>query len=160
VPQGCLLSPLLYSLFTYDCVPVHCSNTIAKFTDDTTVVGLISDNDESAYREEVNTWLHGELTTTWPSMQRKPRRSLWITGSLKAATTPKFSLMALRWSVCPASNCWVSTFQMTSPGPSTPQTWSKRHIAAPVLFEEAEEGPPVSQDPRELLPLHGRENSD
>jgi hypothetical protein len=31
----------------------HDSNTIAKFADDTTVVGLITDNDETAYREEV-----------------------------------------------------------------------------------------------------------
>jgi len=53
VPQGCVLSPLLYSLFTYDCTPVHGSNTIVKFVDNTTVVGLISNNDEMAYREEV-----------------------------------------------------------------------------------------------------------
>ncbi|KAK3510770.1 hypothetical protein QTP70_022483, partial [Hemibagrus guttatus] len=32
---------------------MHSSNQIIKFTDDTTVVGLISKNDESAYREEV-----------------------------------------------------------------------------------------------------------
>ena len=31
----------------------HESNTIIKFADDTTVVGLITDNDETAYREEV-----------------------------------------------------------------------------------------------------------
>jgi hypothetical protein len=31
----------------------HDSNTIIKFADDTTVVGLITDNDETAYREEV-----------------------------------------------------------------------------------------------------------
>ena len=53
MPQGCVLSPLIYSLFTYDCTPVHGSNTIVKFADDTTVIGLISDNDEAAYREEV-----------------------------------------------------------------------------------------------------------
>jgi hypothetical protein len=29
----------------------HDSNTIIKFADDTTVVGLITDNDETAYRE-------------------------------------------------------------------------------------------------------------
>jgi hypothetical protein len=31
----------------------HDSNTIIKFADDTTVVGLITDNDETACREEV-----------------------------------------------------------------------------------------------------------
>ncbi|KAF0024967.1 hypothetical protein F2P81_021848, partial [Scophthalmus maximus] len=46
VPQGCVLSPLHYSLFTYDFTPVHGSNTIVKFADNTTVVGLISNNDE------------------------------------------------------------------------------------------------------------------
>jgi hypothetical protein len=45
-PQGCVISPLLYSLFTHD------SNTI-KFADDTTVVGLITNNDETAYKGEV-----------------------------------------------------------------------------------------------------------
>ena len=48
-----MLSPLLYFLFTHDCMARHDSNTIIKFADDTTVVGLITDNDESAYREEV-----------------------------------------------------------------------------------------------------------
>ena len=52
-PQGCVLSPLLYSLFTHDCVAMHASNSIIKFADDTTVVGLITNNDETAYREEV-----------------------------------------------------------------------------------------------------------
>ena len=31
----------------------HDSNTFIKFADDTTLVGLITDNDETAYREEV-----------------------------------------------------------------------------------------------------------
>ena len=44
-----MLSPLLYSLFTHDCVVKHESNTIIKFADDTAV----TDNDETAYREEV-----------------------------------------------------------------------------------------------------------
>ena len=52
-PQGCVLSPLLYSLCTHDCMARQDSNTIIKFANDTTVVGLIIDNDETAYREEV-----------------------------------------------------------------------------------------------------------
>ena len=51
--QGCVLSPLLYSLFTHDCMARYDSNTIIKFADDTTVLGLITDNNETAYREEV-----------------------------------------------------------------------------------------------------------
>lgn len=35
------------------CVPSHNTNTIVKFADDMTVVGLITKGDESAYREEV-----------------------------------------------------------------------------------------------------------
>ncbi|KAI5089719.1 gastrula zinc finger protein XlCGF28.1-like [Silurus meridionalis] len=50
---GCVLSPLLFTLLTHDCAPRHRSNHVIKFADDSTVVGLISKNDESAYREEV-----------------------------------------------------------------------------------------------------------
>jgi hypothetical protein len=53
VPQGCVVSPLLYSLFTHNCVAKHDFNTIITFADNTTVVGLITDNDETIYREEV-----------------------------------------------------------------------------------------------------------
>ena len=48
----CILSPLLYSLFTHDYVAMYTSSSI-KFADDNTVVGLITNNDETAYREEV-----------------------------------------------------------------------------------------------------------
>jgi hypothetical protein len=44
-----ILGPLLYSLFTHDCMAKHDSNTIIKFADDTTVVGLFTDNDETYY---------------------------------------------------------------------------------------------------------------
>ncbi len=40
-PQGCVLSPLLYSLYTHDCVSSHSSTSIIKFADDTVVLGLI-----------------------------------------------------------------------------------------------------------------------
>ena len=34
-PQGCVLSPLLYSLFTHNCLAKHDFNTTIKFADDT-----------------------------------------------------------------------------------------------------------------------------
>jgi hypothetical protein len=46
-----MLSPLLYSLFTHDCTARYNSNTIITFADDTAVVGLITDIDETACRE-------------------------------------------------------------------------------------------------------------
>ncbi len=52
-PQGCVLSPLLFTLLTHDCTAKFSSNHIIKFADDTSVVGLISNNDETHYREEV-----------------------------------------------------------------------------------------------------------
>ncbi|KAL0161541.1 hypothetical protein M9458_045266 [Cirrhinus mrigala] len=57
-PQGCVLSPLLYSLYTYDCKATSSSNIIVKFAGDTTVVGLITSGDETAYREEVSALTH------------------------------------------------------------------------------------------------------
>ncbi|KAI4890782.1 hypothetical protein NFI96_007797, partial [Prochilodus magdalenae] len=59
-------SPILYSLFTHDCVPIYGSNTIIKYVDDTTVIGLIRDNDKTAYRDEVkhlSTWCHDNNQT-------------------------------------------------------------------------------------------------
>jgi len=38
-PRGCVLSPLLYSLYTHDCVSTSDSNTIIKCADDTAILG-------------------------------------------------------------------------------------------------------------------------
>uniref|UniRef100_A0A8C2GHX3 Reverse transcriptase domain-containing protein n=1 Tax=Cyprinus carpio TaxID=7962 RepID=A0A8C2GHX3_CYPCA len=53
-PQGYVLSPLLFTLLTHDCTPSHNPNLFIKFADDTTVVGLISNRDETNYRSEVS----------------------------------------------------------------------------------------------------------
>ncbi|XP_075916900.1 uncharacterized protein LOC116937546 isoform X1 [Petromyzon marinus] len=58
-PQGCVLSPLLFSLYTNSCTSNHLSVKLLKFADDTTLIGLISGGDESDYRWEADnlvTW--------------------------------------------------------------------------------------------------------
>jgi hypothetical protein len=58
-PQGCVLSPILYSLFTNDCKPSSDSVKMTKFADDTTLVGLIKNENEDEYRQEIyglTTW--------------------------------------------------------------------------------------------------------
>ena len=82
-PQGCVLSPLLYSLFTYDCASTQRNTTIIKFADDTTVIGLITGGVETDYREEVaqlvswchtnNLSLNTEKTKEWIIDPRKRR---------------------------------------------------------------------------------------
>ncbi len=52
-PQGCVLSPLLYTLFTHDCSASSPSNLIVKYANDTTVLSLITSNDETDYRNDV-----------------------------------------------------------------------------------------------------------
>ncbi|KAI4886122.1 hypothetical protein NFI96_002538 [Prochilodus magdalenae] len=58
-PLGIVLPPLLYTLYIHDCTTTYSSNTIIKFTDDTTVIGNITNDDEGPYREEV------KLLTEW-----------------------------------------------------------------------------------------------
>lgn len=52
-PQGCVLSPLLYSVYTHFCCSHSDSVLLFKFADDTSVAGLITNNIETVYRSEV-----------------------------------------------------------------------------------------------------------
>ncbi len=94
-PQGCVLSPLLYSLYTHDCVSSHSSISIVKFADDTVVLGLISNNDETAYLGEVErltSWCQDnclslnvsktkELIVDFRKRQQRPYTPLMISGT-------------------------------------------------------------------------------
>ena len=53
-PEGCVLLLMLYSLYTYDCVSCDESTQILKFADHTTMLGFITNSDESEYRDEEN----------------------------------------------------------------------------------------------------------
>ncbi len=94
-PRGCVLSPLFYSLYKHDCVSSHSSTSIVKFADDTVVLGLISNNDENAYLDEVarpTSWCQDNCLslnmskTKEPIMdfrkrQQRPYTSLMISGT-------------------------------------------------------------------------------
>ncbi len=94
-PQGCVLSPLLYSLYTHDCMSSHSSTSIVKFADDTVVLGLISNNDETTYLDEVErltSWCQDnslslnvtktiELIVDFRKRQQRPYTPLMISGT-------------------------------------------------------------------------------
>ena len=61
-PRGCVLSPLL----THDRVTINQSNHIIKYVDVNTVVGLITNYDESAHRDEVR-----QFESLWMSTRKE-----------------------------------------------------------------------------------------
>ncbi|KAK3548525.1 hypothetical protein QTP70_013370 [Hemibagrus guttatus] len=84
-PQGCVLSPLLFTLLTHDCAAMHSSNHIIKFADDMTVVGLISKNEESSVEIVKNTkflGVHLAENFTWSlntsSFSKKAQQCLYL----------------------------------------------------------------------------------
>jgi hypothetical protein len=52
-PQGCVLSPMLFTLYTSDCVSNFENCHVLKYADDTVIIGNISNNDTSSYLRQV-----------------------------------------------------------------------------------------------------------
>ena len=89
-----MLNPLRYSLFTHDCVAKYESNTIIKFAYDTAMLGLITDNDETAYREEVSdlaVWCQDNILTFNVSKSKE----LIVDYKKRGPNTPPLTSMGL-----------------------------------------------------------------
>ena len=52
-PQGCVLSPLLFTIYTNDCISNTRNCQIIKYADDTAIIGNIVNDDESSYRKQI-----------------------------------------------------------------------------------------------------------
>ncbi len=58
-PQGCVVSPVLFTIYTNDCSINTNSTKLIKFADDSTIQGLIQNDDEREYFDYIN------LFTNW-----------------------------------------------------------------------------------------------
>ena len=57
-PQGCVLSPLLFILYTNDCVAKDSCCSLVKFADDAALVALLKDSHDDGYRSEIKNLSH------------------------------------------------------------------------------------------------------
>ncbi len=120
-PQGCALSPLLFSLYTNDCTSKDLSVKLLKFADDTTLISLIQDGDESAYRQEAKelaVWCNLnnlELNTlkTVETPLLSPHSPSWTALWLQRSHSDSWAQQYLR--------TWSGTF--TSGNPSSALQW-------------------------------------
>ncbi len=56
-PQGCVLSPLLFTMYTNDCLSSTPCSFIIKYVDDTAIVGKINNDNSEDYMTQVRDFL-------------------------------------------------------------------------------------------------------
>ena len=66
-PQGTVLAPFLFSLYTADGRSTDVSRPLVKFADDTELVGKISNNEDALYYKQIKNFRIGviKMTSIW-----------------------------------------------------------------------------------------------
>lgn len=122
-PQGYVLSPPLFSLYTNDLISNDASVKQLKFSDDTTLVGLISGLISSrtlspSTEVRLTDWWPSAVATTWNSTYLKLWIWWWTSENVPQHLSPS-RLMAQTLAWLNHSNSWGALFPTTSSGKTT-----------------------------------------
>ncbi len=151
-PQGCVLSPLLFSLYTNDCTSKDPSVKLLKFADDTTLISLIQVTSLLTDRR-LRSWLSGSVLTTWSLTHSKQWRWSWTSGEtplLSPPHLPSWTALWLQWS---HSDSWAPQFLRTWSGTITLSHYEKGSAEA-VLPSPAEKVQPATGAADTVLLCH------
>ncbi|KAK1796449.1 hypothetical protein P4O66_009500 [Electrophorus voltai] len=124
--EGCILSPLLYSLYTYDCTATSSSTIIVKFADDTVVVGLISDNNERAYLEEIK---HLENWCQENNLLLNVSKTKDLIVDCSKKQEWHYQPVRISGTTVERVGTLVFTSRRTCPGPAIPIAWQRRLVS-------------------------------
>ncbi len=99
-PQGCILSPPLFSLYTNNCTFIDPSVKLSKLADSTTVIGLIQDDDKSAFRQATKSDIRrlqrmGQTAERIIGSFAHPSRTVYIQGEEKGSENHSGSLTSM-----------------------------------------------------------------
>lgn len=57
-PQGTVLAPFLFTLYTYDARSLEQGCSLIKFADDTAMIGLVNGNSDEAYLRQIQSFVN------------------------------------------------------------------------------------------------------
>jgi hypothetical protein len=106
VPQGSVLGPLLYLLYTAD-LPTTVNTTIATFADDTALLATNSDLTLASQQLQYHLDLLQELCHKW-KIKINQTKSSQITFTTKRTNCPPVTII-YKYQYRKKSNIWVST---------------------------------------------------
>ncbi len=94
------LSPLLFTLYTYECNPRHGKNSVLKFADDTNITGRISNSDETSYWEDVHHLAEWCTENNLLLNLSKTKELIIDLEKRRQRNIPLSTSVELRWSKC------------------------------------------------------------